>query len=135
MCPHRDRNWFSPYKNGACSITQLLPRPKVSKSHCVISQEPFVQCENPVFALCWVHIVFQMAQTIFPFCHKILFLAAVVDTLVVTCSPRISFHVICRTAFVFLMSCTDNGNATAAVGKYNGVNSKMAMEKCFVCSL
>ncbi len=27
-------------RNGSCSITQLLSRPKISKSHCAISQEP-----------------------------------------------------------------------------------------------
>ncbi len=34
-------------------MTQLLSQPKVSKSHCVISQEPFLymQCENPVFSI------------------------------------------------------------------------------------
>ncbi len=40
------RNWFSPYKNGSRSITQLLSRPKVSESHCVISQEPY-SVRNP----------------------------------------------------------------------------------------
>ncbi len=42
MCSHHDRNGFSPHKKGSCSITQLLSRPKVSKSHSVISQEPFL---------------------------------------------------------------------------------------------
>ena len=42
VCLHRGRNGFSPYKKGSCSITQLLSRPKVLKSHCVISQEPFL---------------------------------------------------------------------------------------------
>ncbi len=28
-------------KDSSCSITQLLSRPKVSTSHCAISQEPF----------------------------------------------------------------------------------------------
>ncbi len=39
---HRGRNGFSHCKNGSCSITQLLSRPKVSKSLCVISQKPFL---------------------------------------------------------------------------------------------
>ena len=41
MCSHRGRNGFSP--QGSCSITHLLSRPKVSKSHCLISQEPFLR--------------------------------------------------------------------------------------------
>ncbi len=40
------------YKNGFCEITQLLSRPKVSKSHCVMSQEPFFQVENPFLPGC-----------------------------------------------------------------------------------
>ncbi len=36
-------------KRGSCWISQLLSWPKVSRSNCVISQEPFiVQCENPL---------------------------------------------------------------------------------------
>ncbi len=42
MCSQRGRNEFSPYKNGSCSITQFFSWPKVSKSYCVISQEPFL---------------------------------------------------------------------------------------------
>ncbi len=42
MCSHRGRNGFSPHKNGSCSITQPFSRRKVSKSHCVISPEPFL---------------------------------------------------------------------------------------------
>ncbi len=30
-------------KKGSCEIIQLFSRPKVSKSHCMISQEPFLQ--------------------------------------------------------------------------------------------
>ncbi len=40
VCSHLGRNGFLPYEKGSCSITQLFSRPKVSKSHCVISQEP-----------------------------------------------------------------------------------------------
>ncbi len=42
MCSHHGRNGFSPHKNGSCLIAQLFSRPKVSKSHCVVSQEPFL---------------------------------------------------------------------------------------------
>ena len=41
-CSHHGRNGFSPYEKGSCSITQLLSRPKVSKGHCMISQELFL---------------------------------------------------------------------------------------------
>ncbi len=42
--PHcGSRSEFTHCKKGSCSITQLFSRPKVSKSHCVISQEPFLQ--------------------------------------------------------------------------------------------
>ena len=37
----RDDRVLTLHKNGSCEITQLLSRPKVSKSHCVIEQEPF----------------------------------------------------------------------------------------------
>ncbi len=50
-CSHRGRNDFSPYKNCSCLITQLLSRPKVLKSHCVISQEPFVYSVSTMSAL------------------------------------------------------------------------------------
>ncbi len=42
VCSHHGRNGFSPhtYNDGSCSIPELLSQPKVSKSHCVISQEP-----------------------------------------------------------------------------------------------
>ncbi len=42
VCLHRCRNGFSPDKKGSYSITQLLSRPKVSKSYCVISQQPLL---------------------------------------------------------------------------------------------
>ncbi len=42
MCSRRGRNRLSTYNNGFCSITQLLARSKISKSHCVILQEPFL---------------------------------------------------------------------------------------------
>ncbi len=42
VCSHSSRNEFLPCKEGSCSITQLFPGPKVSKSHCVLLQEPFV---------------------------------------------------------------------------------------------
>ncbi len=42
MCSHCGRNGFLPNKKGSCSITQLLSRPKVSKSHCLVSQETFL---------------------------------------------------------------------------------------------
>ncbi len=38
--------------NGSCEITQLFSRPKVSKSRSVISQEPFLQGENPFLPKC-----------------------------------------------------------------------------------
>ncbi len=47
VCSHRGQNELSPCKKGFCSITQLLSRPKVSKSHCLISQEPVLNSENP----------------------------------------------------------------------------------------
>ncbi len=42
MCSYPGRNGFLPDKRGSCEITQLISRPKVLKSHCVISQEPFL---------------------------------------------------------------------------------------------
>ncbi len=38
----RENGFYNSYKKGFCLITQLLSWPKVSKSHCVISQEPFL---------------------------------------------------------------------------------------------
>ncbi len=60
-CSLCGRNEFSPCKNGSCSITQPFSRPKVSKSHCVISQEPFLysvrtlsdQSTSPLNAGCY----------------------------------------------------------------------------------
>ncbi len=41
--PHCGRSEFTHCKKGSCSIIQLFSQPKVSKSHCMISQEPILQ--------------------------------------------------------------------------------------------
>ena len=43
MCSHHGaQKWVVNFQKGFCSITQLLSQPKIWKSHCAISQEPFL---------------------------------------------------------------------------------------------
>ena len=51
--PHCGRSEFTHCKIGSCSIIQLFSRPKVSKSHCMISQEPFLQRGWTLTWWCW----------------------------------------------------------------------------------
>ena len=58
MWPHCGRSEFTHCKNSSCSIIQLFSRPKVSKSRCMISQEPFLQRGWTLTAACrWYRAV------------------------------------------------------------------------------